>query len=727
MSVKRSVSAGAKEARRHQPEAQGSLQTLLSRIDDVIDRERVENAFKNLASDAGLQEPDKDVLVRYLSSRVVELEKENYGLKALQKQAEQCAAEDAHYEKYKTLVETISHGIQEVDIDGRIIFANKSLHRIYGYADGELMGRQIFDLVASQDDGRKLRDYMAALRDGQILPVPYECKSLTKDGRLIDVMVHWNYRRNRAGKVAGLILIVTDITEHKKAEESLRENEEKFRRVFDQSPIGAAIVGLDYRYLRVNSQFCAITGYSDEELLSKTVMDITHPDDAERDVTQTSLLAEGRNEQFITDKRYVHKDGRIVWARVHTRAVRDGAGRPLYFLPLIEDITDRKRAEDELLFKNTLLEAESETSNEGILVVSEEGRVVSHNKRFMRMWHIPQSLMNAGDDRKLLEYVVEQLDEPDKFLEKIRYLSEHRNGKSTDHVRFKDGRIFERHSASLVGSNGSYYGRIWYFRDVTAQKRAEENILKLNEELEQRVAERTARLAREHRRLIQEIEDRKSLEREILTISEREKRSFGQELHDSVGQQLTGVAFMARALAQDIREKMPREADNADEIVSYVNKALKKTKSLARGLHPVDLTAGSLASALQDMAAGMEQVFDVRCVCRFDSDIRINDDSVAVHVYRIVQEAVTNAVKHGKAKNIFIRLAAFGDRSVLTVQNDGEDFPEVMTRSTGMGLQIMGHRVEMIDGSLDIRKGDNGGTIVTCVLPNQADMEQQGG
>jgi PAS domain S-box-containing protein len=723
MSVKRSVSAEARKVRRHQPEAQDSLQTLLSRIGDVIDRERIESALRSRASNDGLQEPDIDVLVRYLSSRVVELEKENYRLKALQKHADQDAAEDAHYEKYRTLVGTISHGIQEVDIDGRIIFANKSLHRIYGYNNGELLGRQIFELAASEEDRRKLRDYMAALHDGQILPVPYECKSLTKDGQVIDVTVHWNYKRNRAGKVTGLILIVTDITEHKKAEESLRENEEKFRRVFDQSPIGAAIVGLDYRYLRVNSQFCTITGYSEEELLSKTVVDITHPDDAERDVTQTSLLAQGKAEQFLTDKRYVHKNGRIVWARVHTRVVRDGAGGPLYFLPLIEDITDRKRAEDELLFKNALLEAESETSNEGILVVSEDGRIVSYNKRFMRMWHAPQSLMNAGNDQKLLEYVVEQLAEPDKFLDKIHYLYEHRNAKSTDHVRFKDGRIFERHSASLVGSNGLYYGRIWYFRDVTAQKRAEQKILKLNEELEQRVAERTARLAREHRRLIQEIEDRKSLEKEILTISEREKRSFGQELHDSVGQQLTGVAFMTRALAQDIAEKMPQEAASADEIARYVNKALEKTRSLARGLHPVDLTAGSLASALQDLAAGMEQLFDVRCICRFDSDIRINDNSVAVHVYRIVQEAVTNAVKHGKAENIFIRLAAFGDKSVLTVQNDGEDFPEVMTRSTGMGLQIMGHRVEMIDGSLDIRRGDNGGTIVTCVLPNKADTE----
>jgi len=123
-------------------------------------------------------------------------------------------------------------------------------------------------------------------------------------------------------------------------------------------------------------------------------------------------------------------------------------------------------------------------------------------------------------------------------------------------------------------------------------------------------------------------------------------------------------------------------------------------------------------STLQELAENTETLFGIHCTFKCDKRIRVDNPEVAVHLYRITQEAITNAIKHGKAKNIQIDLAYDVNKSVLTVRSDGIDFPkEFEARHTGMGLQIMDHRVDIIEGSLDIRKGPKGGTIMTCTFP----------
>jgi PAS domain S-box-containing protein len=138
------------------------------------------------------------------------------------------------------------------------------------------------------------------------------------------------------------------------------------------------------------------------------------------------------------------------------------------------DISNRKKAEEELLFKSTLLQAQSETSIDGILVVDGEGKSISSNKNFGRMWNIPQQILDTRDDEKMLQYVLGQLKNPSQFLEKVRYLYTHKNEKSRDEILFRDGRVFDRYSSPLLDSNDEYYGRVWYFRDITERKKAEE-------------------------------------------------------------------------------------------------------------------------------------------------------------------------------------------------------------------------------------------------------------
>jgi len=154
--------------------------------------------------------------------------------------------------------------------------------------------------------------------------------------------------RNAEGKPTLMAGVNLDISERKQAEEALRESEARFRRTFDQSPIGAAIVSLDYRFVRVNEALCCIMGYSEEELTSLGFADITHLDHLATDMEQVRRLEAGEIERYVTDKRYIRKDGSVVWGHLSVCIVKDTAGRSLYFLPMIEDITERKRAENAL-------------------------------------------------------------------------------------------------------------------------------------------------------------------------------------------------------------------------------------------------------------------------------------------------------------------------------------------------------------------------------------------
>jgi PAS domain S-box-containing protein len=278
-----------------------------------------------------------------------------------------------------------------------------------------------------------------------------------------------------------------------------------------------------------------------------------------------------------------------------------------------------------------------------------------------------------------------------------------------------EGRVFSLIIAPVVDAG---YVNV-YGIDVTERRQAEEDLRKYRLHLEDLVEARTAELSQTNEQLLEEIERRHRLEREILEISESERRRIGRELHDSIGQQFTGIAFMTKVLEKRLAKGLPEESASAAEIGKLVNQATDQVRGLARGLYSVDLDAGGLASSLAELAANTEHLFGIHCSFQGDDSVHVDDTSVAVNLYRIAQEAVTNAVKHGKAKNIRITLTCRDGKYVLTVENDGEGFPGTEAGGKGLGLQIMGYRAEIIDGSLELASGAKGGTIVTCSLPRE--------
>ncbi len=220
--------------------------------------------------------------------------------------------------------------------------------------------------------------------------------------------------------------------------------------------------------------------------------------------------------------------------------------------------------------------------------------------------------------------------------------------------------------------------------------------------------------------LVRDVTERKLLQKEILEISNREQMRIGQDLHDGLGQHLTGVTFLLKALERKLAVRGVPEATEAAQISELVIQALSQTRNLARGLFPVDLESGGLLAGLRELASTVEELFKISCHVDCDGGIGINNRSVALHLFRLVQEAINNSVKHGKAKQVVIRFRATGDTLSLSVRDDGAGFARQGLNSKGLGLRIMNYRAQKVGAVLEIVSAEGGGTEVTCVMPKPA-------
>jgi two-component system, LuxR family, sensor kinase FixL len=212
-----------------------------------------------------------------------------------------------------------------------------------------------------------------------------------------------------------------------------------------------------------------------------------------------------------------------------------------------------------------------------------------------------------------------------------------------------------------------------------------------------------------------------NLEQEILAISEREHRRIAQDLHDGLGQLLVGTAYLGSTLRQDLAAKSLPEVRQMDRLLRLLDEAIGQTRSLARGLHPVKPEPNGLMAALHELALRTRKLFHVRCRFAWQQPVLIEDSTTATHLYRIAQEAVTNAIKHGKPSFIQISLTRTPERIILAVKDNGVGLPTRLWKQRGMGLRIMRYRAGTIGGSLAIQKEPGGGTTVVCSVHQPAE------
>lgn len=271
-------------------------------------------------------------------------------------------------------------------------------------------------------------------------------------------------------------LLKPDVTERKRTEEMLQHSETKYRVLFEDSADATWLMD-EKGFLDCNSAALQMFGYAiGTQMLHPA--DISPP--SQPDGTNSRTAAERKiaaaflngNERF--EWLHQRKNGSTFPAEVCLTALTL-SGRPR-LLATVRDITERKLADDALLLKTAMLEAQAETTIDGILVVDESDHIVLANKQFGLDFGIPQEVLSTGDDLIVRKHFTDQVEAPDAFVKRVNYLNSHRSEKSRDELRFKSGKIFDRYSAPLVDSKGRYRGRIWYFRDITDRKVAEERI-----------------------------------------------------------------------------------------------------------------------------------------------------------------------------------------------------------------------------------------------------------
>ena len=228
-------------------------------------------------------------------------------------------------------------------------------------------------------------------------------------------------------------------------------------------------------------------------------------------------------------------------------------------------------------------------------------------------------------------------------------------------------------------------------------------------ELDERVRERTKALRHE-------MNERQRLDREIAEVADRERRRIGQELHDSLGQHLTGTALAAQTLREKLASRAVPEVVDADKIVQHLEDGIELTRNLARGFFSPELEADGLSVALHGLAENMTERFKVTCNSDSDEHVRVPDSAVATQLYRIAQEAVMNAIKHADAQRIDIRLANGNDLVTLSIDDDGKGFPDKLPSSDGLGLRLMSHGAALVGAAFDVRRNGERGTSVICTL-----------
>ena len=428
----------------------------------------------------------------------------------------------------------------------------------------------------------------------------------------------------------------------------------------------------------VSPQIEESLGFSQEEWLEDPIRwyQQIHPDDKQRwSVEAAQMFLSGT--PLRSAYRVIARDSRVVWFHCEAKMIRKKNGRPWFIHGIGFDITELKKIEEELQQERNVVSAILHTVGSLVVVLDPRDRIV----RFNRACEQVTGYSFAEVEGKHLWDLCVVPEEAERFKVIVDQLRVENSGKD--------------YEMSWVTRKGSRRLIAWSGTILPAENESPAYIIATGID----------------------ITERKRLEKAILEISAAEQRRIGQDLHDGLGQHLTGIAFMSKVQEQKLADKGLAEATEAARIVGLVNEAINKTRQLAHGLLPVASDADGLMSALKRWAAEVEDLFHIPCRLRVDNPVLIHDANVSTHLYRIAQEAVNNAIRHGQAKNIEIRLSSRKGKGKLRIENDGSVLPENAMNHSGMGMQIMNYRARMIGGFLTVQPGGVFGVTITCEFP----------
>jgi diguanylate cyclase (GGDEF)-like protein/PAS domain S-box-containing protein len=373
-------------------------------------------------------------------------------------------------------LEAAAVAIMITDFHGMIIWVNHAFTTMTGYSKEVVLGNNPRFLGSGDQPEGQHAKIWSTISSGKVWQG--ETVNRRKDGTTyIEEMTITPVNPQGLNPDSRYFIAVKqDVSERKRSKEMLQDSANKYRVLFEDSADANWLMD-EKGFLDCNAAALRMFGYSaGTSMLHPAILSPPNQPDGtdSRVAAEQKIAAAFRNGKECFEWLHQRKNGDVFSAEVCLTALTLSGQRRL--MATVRDITERKQAEEVLVFKTALLEAQAETTIDGILVVNESDHIILANKQFGLHFGIPEELLNTGDDLIVRKYVMDQVENPDAFGEKVKYLNSNREEKSRDELRLKTGKIFDRYSAPLIDSNGQYRGRIWYFRDITDRRVAEERV-----------------------------------------------------------------------------------------------------------------------------------------------------------------------------------------------------------------------------------------------------------
>jgi PAS domain S-box-containing protein len=588
---------------------------------------------------------------------------------------------DAAVRRLAAIVESSADAIFSKDLDGTIRTWNRGAERLYGYTRDEAVGRSV-EMLFPEDRAQEFATIMTRLRRGEAVE-HLETERVRKDGRRVTVALTVSPIRAGNGEVVSASVTGRDITERKRAEEALREKEERLRQMMDNAHVGIAFGDSQGRVVRANRTMMQLVGWSEDDLHAGRLHcgALCRPEDHEHDRwAMTQLATVGR--VGPAEKTLIRTDGAQIPVLISALRLDVNGDENVTF---VVDLTPQKKVEAALRDREERLRAILNTVAEAIITIDRAGAIQSVNRAAEQMFGYAAAEMLGQNVSMLM--ASPHREAHDGYL--ARYLQtgeKHVIGTTREvEARRKDARVFPTELAvSEVEPLGLFTG---VHRDLT---------------------------------------ERKQLERDVVEAASLEQRRIGQDLHDSVAQELAALDLLTGDLAEALRSDPASAAPLVGQITRGLQRSQRELRAVLRGLLPVAVDSAGLMAALSDLADRTRQEGKVSCTFDCPEPVSVPDNLVATQLYFIAQEAVHNAVKHARAREVRVALNREDAGLVLRVEDDGIGMPAPATGSKGLGLRIMRDRAGILGARLTLSPAVPAGTVVTCAWTRTSHEQEKG-
>ncbi len=710
-------------------------------------------------------------------------------------------------------------GILLLGPDTRILEANQALYGMLGYAADEMRGRAVVEFLHPDDRpaSQQTRERVLA---GEIDALSAERRAICKDGRVVCLQIRSTVQRGAAGTVELIITHALDVTEQRDQETKLRDSEARLRTIFEQAPIGMALIAPPGDLLQVNRALATMLGRPPVELARMGVPEIIHPDDLQATRAQVEAALAGDHDTIAGESRYLRPDGEIVWGAYRSSLVRDPAGVPRYFVSQVVDVTERKLAEEALRASESRYRGLVQLSQDLIVRMDPVGNLTFVNDAWCAKFGIrPEQVMGrsvmpriVAADRPLTAAAFETLAKPPHRMrveirqltvEGVRWIEWEGCGipDGDGHVSELQGvgrDVTQEHEVAeaLRASEARYRGVVesqeavvlrmdlnrritfindkgsrllglsraamldtdvldwvypedreaaraafsseleppyrasldcrveidgtvrwfeWEGRTIFAEDGTPSELQSVGFDVtERRAAADALRASLEELR--QSEEKLRLLAQRQVAVREEERKRLGFDLHDGVCQELIGIGILVESVRRRAAAGVADSSAELTRVSGYLGEVVEHLRLLAGELRPMLLHDLGLEESLRSLALGLASpATSIHAV--FPTRVPRLDEAAEVAIYRIAQEALTNALRHARARVVKLGLAANGTRLRLEIRDDGCGFDPSRRRTTALGLLSMEERALALGGRLDVASVPGEGTAVTLDCP----------